>query len=380
MENDREDIYPVRVLNIVTQMNRAGMESRLMDIYRNIDREKIQFDFYTFRESEGDFDEEILLMGGSVFYNKPLTLMSMKKSKMGFLEFLKLNREYDIIHSHINQWNGIFMKTAFYSGIKTRISHSRTSLEKTNIKNIIKNMIKLYGRNYATDYFAVSNKAGKWLFGESIMNSSKYKVWPNAIDTNKFKFDKNLREEARRDLGIQDSFVVMHVGNIRKEKNHLFLIDVFSELLKVKPNSNLLIIGKDYMDGAINKYVEYKGIENNVKFLGSITDVNHILQAGDIFVFPSFYEGFPGSLLEAQTNGLPCVISDTITDEVCITKLVNKLSLKSDVSEWIQKIIELSELERYDNSEHIRENGYDINILVNRLQKFYIEKYMIRGI
>lgn len=365
---------PIRVLQIVTQMNQAGLESRLMDIYRNIDKNSVQFDFYTCRKEVGYFDAEIKAMGGKVFYNNPLRLKKIQSISKQFKSFLLDHTEYKIVHCHLNQWCGVVLKGAEQANVPVRIAHSRTSLQKLTIKNCIKNFVKLSTKRYATHYFAVSRKAGEWLFGKRMVDSGKVEIWPNAIDCKKFIYNPQKRKKMREALGLDNELTLIHIGNLRPEKNHAFIFQVFKQVLEKQPSAKLILVGGDMMGGTLQHLARENGINQSVQFLGSRSDVPDLLQAGDVFVFPSLYEGFPGAVLEAQASGLPCVISDTITDEVCLTAECVQLPLSATHTEWVDKILELSGTRRHNNYALLRSKGYDIRLLAKNMQDFYIEE------
>jgi len=347
---------PIRVLQIVTQMNRAGLESRLMDIYRNIDRSRIQFDFFTCRKEMGSFDDEIKTMGGKVYYNNPLDLRGIHWISSRFKSFLLDHSEYKIVHCHLNQWCGLVLKGAKQANVPVRIAHSRTSLQKFSANNLIKNLVKFSTNRYATHYFAVSRKAGEWLFGKRMVDLGIVEIWPNAIDCKKFIYNPQKRKKMRETLGLSNDFVLIHVGNLRPEKNHAFLFQIFKRVLDEQPSAKLILVGRDMMGGKLQSLAREIGIDHSVQFLGSRSDVPDLLQAGDVFVFPSLYEGFPGAVLEAQAAGLPCVISDTITDEVCITNNVKQLPL-GDIRPWEEEIIKAVQYERKDTYRQLYKAG-----------------------
>lgn len=365
---------PIRILQIVTQMNRAGLENRLMDIYRNIDKNTVQFDFYTCRKEKGYFDDEIVKLGGRVYYSQNLSFKNILGISRRFKEFLALHREYKIVHCHLNQWCGYILKGAKKACVPVRIAHSRTALETKSIKNIIKNVIKINVNKYATHRFAVSKKAGCWLYGKKMFDNGLVSIWPNAIDINKFEFSSHNRELYRKKLGLTGSHTYIHVGNIRPEKNHKFLIDLFKEIKDEQENSMLLIVGADYISGEIQRYTDKQNISKCVLFLGARSDIPELFHASDALIFPSLYEGFPGTVLEAQAAGLRCYISNTITKEVCITNLVTSLPL-GNIQKW-KDIIKISPKEnKRDISKKLMESNYDIKKLTNELMTFYCSFY-----
>lgn len=364
---------PIRVLQVVTQMNRAGMESRLMDLYRNIDRNKVQFDFYTCKQDKGKFDDEILEMGGVIYYNSTLSLKNISKISSRFKEFLLANSQYKIVHCHLNQWSGLVLKGAKLAGVPVRIAHSRTSLDKFNLKNGIKNIIKLPVNKYATHKFAVSKKAGRWLFGEQQLQYGNIQVIPNSIDVKLYKFNQNIRNSTRAALNLKDKFVLIHVGNLRPEKNHKFLLNIFSEIKKHNVKSSLILIGADNMGGIVQEYAEKLGLKDDVYFMGSRNDVNELLQAGDLFIFPSIYEGFPGAILEAQASGLPALISDVITEEVVLLDSTVQLSLNMPAFDWANIALQMNPNNRIEAYRKIISAGYDVKQTAENLTEFYLD-------
>ena len=358
---------PFRILHVVTILNRGGMESRLMDQYRNLDRNRFQFDFYVESGKHAVFDTEVEQLGGQVFYPETLGRHGMPNFR-SWKHFLD-GHPYGMVFAY-NQWAGWYLREAKKHQIPARIAYARTSLQTVSAENIIKNIIKLNVNRYATHKFAVSKKAGTWLFGEKAVENSEVRVWPNAIDTEKFRFEKSTRDRIREELGFGDESVVMHVGNLRMEKNHPFLFEVFAALVKIHPDMKLVLVGKGTMD-QFNEKLDSLGIRDKVIHLGVRKDVPDLLQAADVFVFPSFYEGFPGAVLEAETSGLPCFISDTITEEVVLTDQVKQLSLKEAPAKWAERISEALGKPRMDCVDAIKAAGYDIHELSQRMEAFY---------
>lgn len=361
---------PIRVLAIVCQLNRGGLESRLMDIIRHIDNERVKIDIFTYRLDKGIFDDEVIKYGGKVFYNVPLTPRNMFWYVNYFKEFLINHPEYKIIHAHQDAWCSVFCKGAYKAGVPVRIAHSRTAISMFTLNNLVKDIIKLPTKKYATHYFAVSKLAGQWLFGNKAVKRGEVQILPNAIETEKFIYNINTRNKIRSELGLLDQNVIMHVGNFTPPKNHMFLLKVFAELVKKDEKARLVLVGGGEND-YLQKYIIELGIQRYVIFLGVRKDVNELLQAADVFVFPSIFEGLPGAVIEAQAAGLPCLISDTIASEVCITPLVKQLSIKENVEIWSKSILESYKVDRKNMSEVMEQKGYDIKSLVLSLTEFY---------
>jgi len=374
----------IRILQVIGQMNHGGIESLLINIYRNIDRKRVQFDFLTFKETRGHFDDEIESLGGKMYYFKRVNI---KRILTGVVDrelynfFLK-HQEYKIIHSHM-AWSGIILRNANRAKIPVRIAHAhsaylRVPFGKTAFKNMAKNFIKPSINKYATHRFACSQMAAYWLFGKKTTGEGNVDLWPNAIDYGKFnKCNAESRKKIRSEIGITDqTFVLIHVGRLSLPKNHLFLIDVFDALASKIPDSKLLLVGADDMNGQCQKYASKKRSAENIIFLGVRSDIAELLQAGDMFVFPSFYEGFPVSVLEAQAAGLPCLLSDTVTNEVCLTDNIVQLPINNGADIWVNKILEFKDRTRIDNHDIFLKKGYDICSLCHKLTKFYENVYV----
>lgn len=366
----------IRILNIVTQMNRAGLEHRIMDIYRNIDRSKIQFDFYTNREEKGIYDDEIISLGGKVYYSKGSNIFNLKSKEKEFYKFLLEHQEYRIIHSHMNELSTLYCKAAKKAGVPIRIAHSRGANKGVNLKRYFKEIIKLNLKKYATHLFAVSEVAGEHLFGKKAIYKEEVRIWPNSIDCKKYEYNVSIRKKIRKLEKLEDKFVIINVANLVKGKNQRFLIEIFNEIQKLKKNSMLLIAGEGLERKKLEKQIKDKKLESKIRLLGNRKDVNEILQGADCFITTSLHEGFPGAVLEAQAAGLPCFISNTITHEVCLLDTTFQISLKATTKDWARQILKKLELinERKNTYQFLKDKGYDIKTLVKEYEKFYLEE------
>jgi len=304
---------PIRVLHAVVNMNRGGAETLIMNLYRNIDLSKIQFDFLT--SKEGVFDQEIIEMGGRIHRIPYITDGGHKNYIRHLDQFFKENAHYNIVHSHMDKMSGFVLRAAKKAGVPTRIAHSHNTQSEGGLAaKIYKSYAGSQIPKVSTHYLACSNVAAKWLFKRKASSSTLLK---NGIDINKFSFSKAIRDQMRDDLGIETGeLVVGHIGRFNHQKNHSFLIDIFKELLRTVPNAVLILAGDGPLRSVIEEKVKHLNLENKVQFLGIRSDVEFLLQAFDVFVFPSLHEGLPITLIEAQASGLPCVISDVISGEV----------------------------------------------------------------
>lgn len=278
------------VAHIMGKWNGGGVESVVMNYYRNIDRNRIQFHFLCDEDSTDIPYEEIEKLGGKVIVIPPY--QKLFKYQKELYRIFKENN-YKIIHSHINALSVFPLRIAKKAGVPIRIAHSHsTSNKKEWKKNILKMILRPFSKLYANNYFACTEYAGKWLFGKKVVERKELNVINNAIDLKKFEFNENTREDLRKELGIkEDVLVIGHVGRFMKQKNHEFLIDVFEKAIKQDDNIYLILVGQGPLEDKIKEMAKEKGIENKILFLGQRNDVNKLYQAMDIFVLPSLYEG-----------------------------------------------------------------------------------------
>ena len=364
---------PVRVLMLFTILNRGGAETMVMNYYRAIDRSKVQFDFVVHREEEGDYEEEIRSMGGKISRMMPLRPHTFGKYEKQISSFFDAHPEYRIIHGQCSESGYFFYKEAAHRGIPVIIAHAHNSHVKLDLKWIVRTWMKHQMRPYLTHYFACGEEAAEWLFGKQLAKNAI--ILKNAINTLQYKFDEQLREKKRKELRLASStLTICHIGRFDKVKNHSFILDIFEKLLKKRPDAHLLLIG----DGVLRKQTENKakekGILAQVRFLGVRRDVNELLQAADVMVFPSLFEGLGIAVVEAQCTGMPCIISDIIPNEVMITNLVEKVSLRERASIWAEKLIAATTrtFDRPAYAEKVASAGYDINSNSLWLEKFYL--------
>ena len=278
------------VAHIMGKWNGGGVESVVMNYYRNIDRNRIQFHFLCDEDSTDIPYEEIEKLGGKVIVIPPY--QKLFKYQKELYRIFKENN-YKIIHSHINALSVFPLRIAKKAGVPIRIAHSHsTSNKKEWKKNILKMILRPFSKLYANNYFACTEYAGKWLFGKKVVERKELNVINNAIDLKKIEFNENTREDLRKELGIkEDVLVIGHVGRFMKQKNHEFLIDVFEKAIKQDDNIYLILVGQGPLEDKIKEMAKEKGIENKILFLGQRNDVNKLYQAMDIFVLPSLYEG-----------------------------------------------------------------------------------------
>lgn len=358
----------IRILQVVTHMERGGLESMLMNYYRHIDREKVQFDFLVHRQERAAFDDEIESLGGKI-YRLP-RLVPWSKAYLSELKcFFDEHPEYEVVHVHQDCLSSVILKAAAQHHIPVRIAHSHSANQDKNLKYPIKLWYKRSIPKYATNLFTCSKDAGDWMF-----SGAPYQIINNAIDTAAYAYDPEKRAEMRCRLGLTDELVVGHVGRFNQPKNHPFLLEVFAALLKKEPHAVLLLVGGGEDMPKIQAKAQTLGIAERVRFLGVRSDVADLMQAMDIFVFPSLYEGLPVTMVEAQASGLPCVISDKVPSECILTDgLVDILPLLANPDAWAAKILEKRRILRTDHHTEITAHGFDIITEAVKLQKFYLE-------
>ena len=353
-----------------------GVESVLLSYYSHIDNSKIKFDFIIDEDSTCEIPyKKIEEMGSRV-----ILCPSYKKvfKYMKFLENLFKENKYNIIHSNINTLSIFPLKAAKKAGIPIRIAHSHsTSNKKEWKKNLLKNILKPFSKKYANTYFACSEFAGRYLFGDKTFDNGEVTVINNAISIDKFKFDEQLRKKKRKELGIKDNqLLIGHIGRFVEQKNHRFLIDIFNEIYKQNKNAILLLVGQGPLVDEIKEKVKDLGLKNNVKFLGQRKDANELYQAMDIFCLPSLYEGLPVVGVEAQANGLLCILSDEMTKETKILKSTKFLSINESPKTWADVIFkEYKGFKRKDVLNEIKENGFDITTEAKKLEKIMEKLY-----
>lgn len=359
----------VRVLHIVTNMDRGGLETMLMNYYRHVDREKIQFDFLEHRRDRAAYDDEIESLGGRIFRLPRLNPLSSDYFH-ALNAFFAAHPEYRIVHSHLDCMSAYPLCAAKNAKVPVRIAHAHSTSQDRNWKLVFKLISKKLISLYTTDLFACSADAGEWMFGTKDVH-----ILPNAIDIERYAFNLLIRNQTKKALGLDDAFVIGHVGRFSAVKNHSFLTDVFVQIKRQEPNSKLLLVGAGSEMQAVQQKVKALGLGADVIFTGVRNDVANLMQAMDVFVFPSLYEGLGIVLIEAQAAGLPCVVSDTIPQEAYLTDLVTAEKLSSSVEKWAEKILKKRDFPRTDRRDEIAAHGFDITTEAVKLQEFYINAY-----
>lgn len=360
-----------RILHVVSKMDRAGQETLIMNLYRNIDRSKIQFDFLCTNPENGDYDEEIVSLGGIIHILPP------KKRRIKYIDYIlsvfstakylrSLN--YDTIHLHnYHAFSSlIWVASAKLAAIGNIILHCHnTNAPRPFLHKVCRPLLRICCINR----IACSTDASRWMFGK---NESK--IILNAIDTQKYEFNTKQREILRNELGLKDSTTaILHIGRFNYQKNHIFLLNVFNAYHLSHPDSKLLIVGKGELETDIKKYISSLGLSDSVKLLGVRSDIPTILSSCDLFLFPSLFEGLSVVLIEAQASGIPILTTTNMSVEAIFSNNVKQMELSQRIGDWADAIEPTIKLGRnISTSKMVADNGFDIKTVTKDLQHFYL--------
>lgn len=362
---------PVRVLQIIGIVCGGGVEAVIMNYYRHIDRSKIQFDFVVDGYEKTILDDEIKSLGGKVYHVEPYKKNIFRY--MNQIYHIVRDNHYDIVHSNMNTLSVFSLFPAWLAGAHQRILHNHsTAVRSEGMRSVMKTILRPLAPLFANRYAACSRLAGDWMYGKKMMASGIVTVINNAVDLDEYAFSQELRKKYRRELNIPaDAFVVGHVGRFMYQKNHAFLIDVFREVVRQNPKAILMLIGDGELRHEIEQKVASYNLIDKVRFLGLRKDVKKLYNCMDVFVLPSWYEGLPVVSVEAQSNGLPSVLSDCITKESLLTASASFFSLNSGATEWAIYILNMPNERNGNASEELRKAGFDIKERAAFLEKWY---------
>lgn len=356
--------------------------SVIMNYYRHMDRSKIQFDFLCFLPCEESYEEEIEALGGNVFYiPKPSNIIAIRRLRYFMKEHAQ---QYTWLHNHEVYLSFLLKPLAVHYGVAHFIIHSHATRYSDRSLPAFRNLIACIPIRFMDCFhFACSKAAGEFLFHNCTNGRNTFTIIPNAIQKQLFMYDAGLRTHYRRLFALEHKFVIGHVGRFVPQKNHYFIVSVFHQVLISAPDTQLILIGDGPLRDNVMRYVQNLGISSNVHFLGQRGDICNILQAMDIFLLPSIYEGLPMSCLEAQASGLPCIVSNTITSEVCFGPHTHMLSL-SEKERWVEKCLEyeVNFFETPSSTQRSFPNLLpDIEIEAKKLAKFYeMENFELESI
>ena len=361
----------ILVVNTVT-FRRNGITGVILNLYKKIDKRQIQMDFVATDHKTEDWVKEFLIDSGSNLYEIDKTYKHIIKY---IYDLARIVKNYDVIHVHGNSSSMVFeLLAAKIVGVKIRIAHSHNT---TCSSPVLDKMLRPLFYSFCNGRLACGDDAGKWLF-----EKRQYKVINNGIDAEKFKFDNVKRLNLRKELDVENKIVIGHVGRLNEQKNQSFLLDVFNDLCKKTNDIVLLLIGDGPLEENLKTKANGLGISDKVIFLGAVNNVNDYLNAIDLIVMPSLYEGLPLTIVEEQANALKCLCSSSITKECNLTGNVMFLNLEDGIATWSEKIIQIisqKETKRGELSscciEKIQNAGFDINTSANELKMIYLKSW-----
>lgn len=367
---------PVRVLRIVSVLNRGGIESQIMNMYREIDKEKYQFDFLVTRNEKGIFEEEIMSMGGRIYHIPGIKEVGLFKFIKHIHNFFKKNKQYKIVHCHMNTWSGLILNIAKLNKVPVRIAHSHSANQNKKESNFLstsqmlfKNIMKMGISKGATHLFAVGKASAAWLYGDK----KEVTILPNAKNIQTFKFNEKHRVFLRQELGISDDHIMIgQVGSLSPVKNHEFSVELINKLILKNKNVKLFLIGSGVLEEKIKNKVNELGLEDNIIFLGDRNDVNKIMSALDILILPSFFEGMPNVIIEAQIASLLSLVSNTVSSEIDFE--VNKVIFEElNIDKWVNIIEKQIGMREIIDLNTIKQKGYDLKEQVMWHENFYAQ-------
>lgn len=358
-----------RVLHIVGKMDRAGAETMLMNLYRHIDRDKIQFDFITFTNEAGDYDAEIIELGGRII---PVIANNPVERMLKLQRFLKQSPEYNIVHAHMLLSNAFHLLAAKGAGVKHRISHSHNTNNghSSAIKKVYEQWALMINCKVATHKIACGELAANYLFGTT------KDVWllPNAVDVENMIKVANESQNYISQKFDGNGLKIIQVGRLNNVKNHQFSVKIAQELKRRKVDFTLYIIGQGPLEDELKQKVNALSLRDNVKFLGMRTDITELMSSADYMIMPSLHEGFPLVLVESQTVGLTALVSDQVSTEVDLGLGLVKFLPLASVNGWANSLINLQTTKpnKQEITNSMKVHGFDVATNAATLTQFYI--------
>lgn len=368
----------IKVLFFVDRMRVGGIQILLVNLLKIFDKDNYCFDVLLLDDgTDYPMEKDIIKTGATIYklkdtwINTPMDYLKYKKAVKNFFEE---HHDYNVVHLHSSSKNYLILKYAQKYGIPIRIAHSHNTDFQTHnaAKVFIGNVLNTNLIKYSTNYLACSQIAGEWLFGKKMVNDGKVLVIKNGVDIDKYRYNPKVRQDKRIELGINDEIVIGNVGRFAIQKNHIFLLDVFAEIKKLEPQSVLMLAGTGELMDSIKDKAKDLGIEKDVKFLGFRSDVNELIQAMDLFLMPSLYEGFPITAIEAQASGLPCILSSSITKEAALLDETIYIDLKQPAKYWAEQAMEsIGKAKREESFKILKDKGFDITDMSKTLEHIY---------
>ena len=367
----------LRILQVFGEpFSNGGQDSYIMNMYRHIDRERVQFDFFTpFMILNEAMEAEVESLGGHMFASgHPFGEDNNRYFREGITAFFA-EHSYDVVHIHSGSTYALMIgsKVARHHGARRVIVHSHCG-GFVNLKyKVVRALSYAALLRYPTDYFACSHLAARWKFPTPIIRKNRYTVLKNAVDTRVFHYDAAVREQYRRELGLEDKLVVGHIGRFAVQKNHRYLLEVFAALAKKEPRAHLVLVGYGDLQQQTLDRAEELGLSERLTFLGVRHDVSALMNTFDVFLLPSFFEGLPVVGVEAQATGLPVVTSTGVTPELPIEDLAAYIPLTDSPEQWAEQVLRSAALPRRNTTDEMIDCGYDVQVAATRMQHLYEE-------
>lgn len=361
----------MKTAQIIGKLAAAGVENVVNNYCRFTDLRSIEFVLFVDASSEARPPKDMIQRGVSYISVPP---SSHPIARIAALTRLFRSGAYDVVHAHLNTLNAFTLFAAWLARIPVRVSHNHSTTDKREgIRSLIKLLLRPTATWFATDYMACGERAARWIFGNRRFETGRVAILPNAIDVQKFRYDPIQRQQIREELGLQGMHVIGHIGRFMPQKNHVFLLTCFARYYAAHPQARLLLVGGGEGYGKARAQAERLGIQDAVCFAGVRDDPWRLYNAMDVFVLPSLYEGVPLVCVEAQANGLPCLISDHVSREVAIGD--NAMFIPLEISAWVQAMSDTL-ADRNDNARdnayvQVRQSGFDIRDTAQRLMTLY---------
>lgn len=367
---------PIRVLHVLGGVGLGGAESRIMDLYRQMNRDEIQFDFLVHSKNVNErkpqfYDEEIQAMGGHIYVLPKFKVYNYFSYKKAVRKFFAEHKEFRVVQGHMTSTAGIYLPIAKKAGVPITVAHARNAGVVKGPKGAATRFFRQGLAEKADFCFACSMLAGQDVFGKEAVHEGMVKIIHNAIDVRRFTYDEKVREAMREQLGVSGKLVLGHVGRFEYQKNHPYLLEIFAAVCRERPDAVLLLLGDGEERPAMEERCRQLGIDGQVKFMGNRKDAERYYQAMDLFLLPSFFEGLPGVLVEAQAAGLKCFVSDTVTREAKATDLVTYLSIEQPAKNWAKEILERAGYERRDTAQELTAAGFNVYTQAGGYSLFY---------
>ncbi len=360
---------PVKVLEMIACLNYGGSQAMIVNLCKAMNRKNVQCDFIVDHPEYSGMEDIVKSLGSEIYVMPTFKGKNIGEVRKAWNDFFNEHPEYQILHSHSRSYASLYLPIAKKHGLKT-IIHSHNTSNGKGFTATVKNILQFPLRYLADYYFACSKEAGEWLFGDRIVKGKRFYVLNNAIDTDKFSYDEEVRSKYREEFGIKDEKVFIQVGRFSTQKNHTFTLKLFAEYLKRNQEGHLFLIGNGDLKDEIEKEIEQLNLGNHVRILEYRNDVNCLLQMADFFLMPSFYEGLSVAAIEAQASGIRCLLSDNCDRNVNITDLCEFLPLQ--IENWLSAMEEDVSIRPYTKP-YIVKAGFDVGETAKWLQNFYKE-------